>query len=81
MKDDACVLALEPEPTQKIITAVRNTVNNLPKTSINPVIMVKQNNIRRPVRKLVELEFPHLVVMEENEIISSVNSLDTIKLD
>lgn len=75
---DGALLALEPEPTQEILTAVRNEVSNLLPTSENPVIMTKDWRIRRHIRKLVELEFPHLAVMSEREIAKKIKSLATI---
>jgi type III secretion protein V len=61
------VLALEPEPTQEALTAVRNEVANLPPTAQNPVIFCEDWRVRPFVRKLVELEFPHLQVVSRRE--------------
>ena len=78
---DAALLALEPQPTQDILTAIRNKVSNLPPTIQNPVIMTEDSRIRRHVRKLVELEFPYLAVMSKREIIKKVQTLATITLE
>ncbi len=78
---DATLLALEPEPTQEILTAVRNEVANLPPTAQNPVICVEDWKIRRPVRKLVELEFPHLAVLAMREITKEIQPIAKISMD
>ena len=65
-------LALEPEITQEILTAVRNEVGNLPPTAQNPVILTTME-IRRYYRKLVELEFPHLAVLSYQELSPDMN--------
>ncbi|MDR4484512.1 MAG: FHIPEP family type III secretion protein [Nitrospirales bacterium] len=67
---EAAVLALEPEPTQNALTAVRNEVTNLLPTSRNPVLFVEEWRMRPFVRKLVELEFPHLAVLSRREAIA-----------
>jgi flagellar biosynthesis protein FlhA len=64
---EAAVLALEPEPTQDALTAIRNEVANLLPTSRNPVLFVEDWRMRSFVRKLVELEFPHLAVLSRRE--------------
>ena len=65
-------LALEPEITQEMLTAVRNEVGNLPPTAQNPVILTTME-IRRYFRKLVELEFPHLAVLSYQELSPDMN--------
>ena len=65
-------LALEPEITQEILTAVRNEVGNLPPTAQNPVILTTME-IRRYFRKLVELEVPHLAVLSYQELSPDMN--------
>lgn len=65
-------LALEPEVTQEVLTAVRNEVGNLPPTAQNPVILTTME-IRRYFRKLVELEFPHLAVLSYQELSPDMN--------
>lgn len=65
-------LALEPEITQEMLTAVRNEVGNLPPTAQNPVILTTME-IRRYFRKLIELEFPHLAVLSYQELSPDMN--------
>jgi flagellar biosynthesis component FlhA len=81
---DAVVLALEPEPTQEALSAVRTEVSNLPPTAGNPVVLVEDWRLRRPFRKLVELEFPHLRVLSRRELAGladSYTSVGTIEID
>jgi type III secretion protein V len=65
-------LALEPEITQEILSAVRNEVGNLPPSAQQPVILTTME-IRRYFRKLVELEFPHLAVLSYQELSPEMN--------
>lgn len=65
-------LALEPEVTQEILSAVRTEVGSLPPTAQNPVILTTME-IRRYFRKLVELEFPHLAVLSYQELSPDMN--------
>ena len=65
-------LALEPEITQEILSAVRTEVGALPPTAQNPVILTTME-IRRYFRKLVELEFPHLAVLSYQELSPDMN--------
>jgi len=65
-------LALEPEITQEILTAVRNEVGSLPPSAQQPVIFTTME-IRRYVRKLVELEFAHLAVVSYQELSPEMN--------
>jgi len=66
-RGEATVLALEPEPTQEALIVVRNEVATLPPTVQNPVIFCEDWRVRPFVRKLVELEFPHLRVVSRRE--------------
>jgi hypothetical protein len=75
---DTAVLAIEPEPTQAALTAVRNEVTNLPPTAMNPVVLVEDWRLRRPTRKLIELEFPHLWVLARRELADLAHSVSTI---
>jgi tetratricopeptide (TPR) repeat protein len=68
---EAAVLALEPEPTQDALTAVREEVSRLAPTAANPVLFVEDWQIRPFVRKLVELEFPHLAVLSRREALAA----------
>ncbi len=65
-------LALEPEVTQDILDAIRIEIGNLPATAQQPVILTTQE-IRRYLRKLVEIEFPHLAVVSYQELSSDMN--------
>ena len=64
-------LALEPEITQEILTSVRNEVGNLPPTAQNPVILTTME-VRRYVRRLLEVEFPDLPVLSYSDLLPQV---------
>ena len=64
-------LALDPESTQEILKAVRKQIGNLPPSAQRPVILTGMN-IRRYIKKIVELEFPSLVVLSFQELASEV---------
>ena len=65
-------LALEPEVTQDILGAVRKEIANLPASAQQPVILTTQE-IRRYLRKLVEIEFPHLAILSYQELSPDMN--------
>jgi tetratricopeptide (TPR) repeat protein len=66
---DTAVLALEPEPTQAILTAVRDRVSD---AAVDSAVIVSDSAIRRATRRLVELEFPRLWVLAADEVEGSV---------
>jgi hypothetical protein len=63
------VLALEPTVCQELLSAVRTEVGHLPPTAQNPVVVVDDWQLRPHVRRLIELEFPHLAVVAHRELI------------
>lgn len=67
-RGEATVLAIEPEPTQDALSAVRAAVDELQPTSANPVLFVDDWRLRPFLRKLVELEFPNLFVVSRREV-------------
>lgn len=81
--DAAAVLALEPEPTQAALTAVRDEVSHLDPTVRNPVILVDDWRARPFVRKLIELEFPHLAAISRREALDpdAMPVIATIELE
>jgi flagellar biosynthesis component FlhA len=62
------VLALEPDSCQDMLSAVRAVVSKLEPTAANPVVMVDDWRLRPHLRRLIELEFPHLWVLARREI-------------
>jgi type III secretory pathway component EscV len=62
---DEHALAISPELTQDVLTAVRNKVPA--RSRQNETIVVRDARVRRYVRKLVELEFPYLHALSEAE--------------
>jgi hypothetical protein len=65
---DAVVLAMEPEPTQDALSAVRNEVGSLPPGAGRPVILVEDWRIRPFIKSLIELEFPQVKVIARREV-------------
>ena len=64
----ASILALEPEPVQEILMAIRNNCHSNGPSNIPEAIVVQKRAIRRATRKLVELEFPGLWVVTKDEL-------------
>jgi flagellar biosynthesis protein FlhA len=62
------ILAIEPEVTQEFLAVVRIAVAELPPDSGPVAVLVRTPEIRPHVRRLVELEFPHLPVVTEREV-------------
>jgi hypothetical protein len=50
------------------LSAVRSAVDRLPADGLDPFLLVEDWRLRRPLRKLVELEFPHLRVLARREL-------------
>jgi type III secretion protein V len=55
-----------------IIKAVREEIDSLPPTAQTPVILTTME-VRRKLRKLVTLEFPHLAVLSYQELSPDMN--------
>ena len=64
-QDAIPVLAMEPEPCQAALTAVRKTVGEVKNTAL----LVEDGSIRPFLRKLVELEFPGLFILSRLELL------------
>jgi type III secretion protein V len=62
-------LALEPDLAQDILNAIRHELNQLPPNASQPVLLTNQE-IRRFVRKLIEVEFHEVAVMSYQELSS-----------
>jgi type III secretion protein V len=65
-------LSLDPAITHDILGALRRAVANLPPTAQQPVI-VTDLELRRFVKKMVELEFPALAVVSFQELTPELN--------
>jgi hypothetical protein len=82
-KGEEQVLALEPELTQELLAAVRIAIAALP-TDAPPVAMiVREPSIRPHLRRVVELEFPHMPVVAEREVADWMRErvIGTIRLE
>jgi hypothetical protein len=64
----AAILSLEPEAVQDALSAVRAELGRLPPNAPGPSILVKDWKLRRPIRKLVQIEWPHLRVLARREL-------------
>ena len=65
-------LSLDPTIAHDILDAVRREIDNQPPTAQQPVI-VTDMELRRFVRKMVELEFPNLAVLSYQELTPELN--------
>ena len=75
--DSHGVLALEPEPCQSLLAAVRNAA-----TADTPMLVVVENPAIRPfVKTLIELEFPNIPVMTRPELKKELPTLPPVELD
>jgi flagellar biosynthesis protein FlhA len=63
--------AVDPDTTTKILDCIRNTVDRVYFYNNQPVILVSPN-IRPVFRKLIEMVFPHIMVISLNEIPNDV---------
>ncbi|MEZ5307619.1 MAG: flagellar biosynthesis protein FlhA [Pyrinomonadaceae bacterium] len=65
-------LSLDPTIANDILGAVRNEIANLPPTAQEPLV-VTDMDLRRFVRKMVEIEFPNLPVLSYQELTPELN--------
>ena len=65
-------LALEPEVSREILDAVRRDVGEPPPGAPAPVILT-QMEIRRYVRRLIEVEHPQITVLSYQELAPELN--------
>jgi len=65
-------LSLDPNIAHDILEAIRREIDSLPATAQKPVI-ITDAEVRRFVRKMVELEFPELTVLSYQELASELN--------
>ncbi len=74
-------LALDPATTQRFVDNVKNSVGDLSRTRNKPVLVVSMD-IRRYVRKLIEMDLYELPVLSYQELTQeiSVQPLDRIVL-
>ncbi len=65
-------LSLDPNIAHDILEAIRRELEPLPPTAQKPII-ITDAEVRRFVRKMVELEFPELTVLSYQELASELN--------
>lgn len=63
--------AVDPDTTTRIYNAIKDVVDSTYFYNNQPVILVSPN-IRAPFRKLIEMVFPHIMVLSLNEIPNDV---------
>ena len=64
-------LALDPDAVQLILSGIRSTVATPPPGAQAPVLLTAID-VRRFVRKLIEMEFPDISVVSYQEIIPEI---------
>ncbi|MBE6086986.1 MAG: flagellar biosynthesis protein FlhA [Clostridium beijerinckii] len=62
---------VDPDTTTKILTGIKNTVESVYFYNNQPLILVSPN-IRPVFRKLIEMVFPHIMVISLNEVPNDV---------
>lgn len=62
---------VDPDTTTRILTGIKNTVESVYFYNNQPIILVSPN-IRPVFRKLIEMVFPHIMVISLNEIPNDV---------
>jgi type III secretion protein V len=75
-------LALEPATAKKIVEKIRERVGDVAARDRMPVLLTSMD-VRRYVRKLIEIELPDLAVLSHQELSDDINiqPLGRIKLD
>ncbi|WP_194190906.1 flagellar biosynthesis protein FlhA [Clostridium chrysemydis] len=63
--------AIDPDTTTRIFESLRNTIDSVYFNNNQPIILVSPN-IRPVFRKLIEMVFPHVMVLSLNEIPNDV---------
>jgi tetratricopeptide (TPR) repeat protein len=69
--DSIPYLAMDPETTQRILKTIRDMVR---RHTHSVALLVGNPSIRRFVRRLVELEFPHLFVLSGEELLPGLEA-------
>lgn len=64
-------IALDPDTTQMILQSMRRTVVP-PQAGMQPPVLVTAVDVRRFVRKLIEIDFPYLAVISFQEIVAEI---------
>lgn len=62
---------VNPDTTTKILTSIKNTIETVYFYNNQPIILVSPN-IRAVFRKLIEMVFPHIMVISLNEVPNDV---------
>ena len=62
---------VDPDTTTRILTGIKNTIESVYFYNNQPIILVSPN-IRSVFRKLIEMVFPHIMVISLNEVPNDV---------
>ncbi len=65
-------LSLDPNIAHDILEAIRRQIEQLPPTAQKPIV-ITDAEVRRFVRKMIELEFPELTVLSYQELAPELN--------
>jgi type III secretory pathway component EscV len=71
--DGVSFLSMEPEVTQRILAVVRSWLEPQPGTTAT--LVVRDASIRRFARRLVDLEFPALMVLSHDELLPGAGAI------
>ena len=64
-------LALDPTTTKRFVEAVKSNVGDLTDATQNPVLLTSMD-VRRYIKKLIELEVPRLPVLSYQELTEEI---------
>ncbi len=65
-------LALDPSQVRKLMESIKNTVGDMRKLKLKPVMLVSVD-IRRYLRKIIETEYAELPVLSYQELSKEIN--------
>ena len=65
-------LAIEPDISGEILSAVRREIGQTPSSAQQPAILTSPD-IRRYLRRLIEMEFPYVAVLSYQELTPEMN--------
>jgi type III secretory pathway component EscV len=70
--DGVPFLSMDPEATQRVLAVVRSWLESQTDTT---TLVVRDRSIRRFARRLVDLEFPALMVLSHDELLAGVGAI------
>lgn len=73
-------LALDPDTTARFVQTIRDNIGDLSQTMEMPCLLTSMD-VRRYVRRLLELEFPTLPVLSYQELVEDISLQPLAKID